>query len=335
MEIRVNDYEEPEQIVDSDRERYSVSRTCGYEKLSMSHIHNTCEILLVEAGRASYDIGGRTYQVETGDILVIGAMEFYRSRIEEPPYQRCGLRVSPAYLKSFLVEEDLQAVFATPGPEQFHGRLKKADRRIFRRMKELMDRLRIERETNLPFGSQMCRVILTELAVILFRLSGSERQYGEITAADARMRDVRAYIDTHFREKLSLDSLSGRFYLHPSTISKEFKRYCGYNVNRYINTVRVCEAANLLEFGSDSVARVGELCGYDSENTFLRQFRTVMSMSPLQYRKAARAWSGRILEKEEGEESFVRESDPEIAAVESREAKAGGFGDKETEERAV
>lgn len=335
MEIRVNDYEEPEQIVDFDRERYSVSRTCGYERLSMSHIHNTCEVLLVEAGKASYDIGGRTYRVEAGDILVIGAMEFYQSKIEEPPYQRCGLMVSPAYLKSFLIEEDLQAVFATPEPGHFNARLKNADRRAFRRMEELMDRLRYERETDFPFSSQMCQVILTELAVILFRLSGSERQYGEITAADARMRDVRTYIDTHFRDKLSLDSLSGRFYLHPSTISKEFKRYCGYNVNRYINTVRVCEAANLLEFGSDSVARVGALCGYDSENTFLRQFRMVMSMSPLQYRKAARAWAGQILEAEEPEIFRGPAGYPEREEIEREDMGAECFQSKEPGEKAV
>ena len=70
------------------------------------------------------------------------------------------------------------------------------------------------------------------------------------------------------------------------------KRYCGCNVNRYINTVRVCEAVRLLEEGEDLVFQVGTKSGFESENTFLRQFGRIMGMSPLQYRKAAKRWTG-------------------------------------------
>lgn len=111
------------------------------------------------------------------------------------------------------------------------------------------------------------------------------------------MREIKEYIDTHFQERLTLKTLSSRFYLHPTTISKEFRRCCGHNLNKYINTVRICRAASLLETGTDSVAEIAVKCGYESENTFLRQFRSIMEMSPLQYMKSVRVWMGKMREE--------------------------------------
>ena len=94
MQIRVNDYEELEHFRAICEDCYNVSRTCGYDRLRMSHIHNTCEILLVETGEADYYISGKKYHVAPYDILVIGAMEYHRSVITNPPYQRYNLSES-------------------------------------------------------------------------------------------------------------------------------------------------------------------------------------------------------------------------------------------------
>ena len=145
----------------------------------------------------------------------------------------------------------------------------------------------------------MQRGILTQTAVLLFRTFRMERNPEASTAADKAMREIKEYIDTHFQERLTLKTLSSRFYLHPTTISKEFRRCCGHNLNKYINTVRICRAASLLETGTDSVAEIAVKCGYESENTFLRQFRCIMEMSPLQYRKSVSVWMGKMREERE------------------------------------
>lgn len=290
MEIKINDYEEPEHFRAICEDNYNISRTCEYEKNEMHHIHNTCEILFVEDGAADYYISGKKYHVEPYDILVIGAMEHHLRRIDRLPFLRYGLTVKPTYFRSIILDEDLLKVFMTPSPEMFACYYKKIDPVVFNRILDLLRELKEEDVVHKPFRSQIQRTVITQIAVILFRALQFKRNESSMAASKARMLEIKEYIDGHFSEEINLNVLSEKFFLHPSTISKEFNRCCGYNLNKYINTVRVCEAASMLESNNDTVTEIAQRCGYDSVNTFLRQFKSIMEVSPLQYRKSVREW---------------------------------------------
>lgn len=290
MELKINDYEEPEHFRAICENNYDVSRTCEYVKNEMHHIHNSCEILLVEDGEADYYISGKKYHLEPRDIMVIGPMEHHFRRIDRLPFLRYGLTIRPNYFRSIILDHDLLKVFLTPKPEDFTENYKRIPPDIFQQIVDMLCYLKAEEGVHKPFRSQVQRTVIIQIAVLLFRTLGFKRNQGAITPSNIRMLEIKEYIDVHFREELNLNILSKQFFLHPATISKEFSRNCGYNLNKYINTVRVCEAASLLENNDDSVALIAEKCGYDSVNTFLRQFKSIMDVSPLQYRKSVHKW---------------------------------------------
>lgn len=290
MGIKINDYDEPDHFRAICEDNYNISRTCEYEKNEMHHIHNSCEILFIEDGAADYYVSGKKYHVEPYDILVIGSMEHHLRRIDRLPFSRYGFTIKPTYLRSVILDEDLLKVFITPAPDVFADHYKCVAPAVFARIVEMLSALKDEEEIHKPFRSQIERTVITQIAVILFRVFQFKRDDGGNAPSNARMLEIKEYIDMHFDEKLNLNILSERFFLHPSTISKEFARYCGYNLNKYINTVRVCEAAKMLENNNNSVSEIAEKCGYDSINTFLRQFKAIMEVSPLQYRKSVHEW---------------------------------------------
>lgn len=288
--LKINDYYEPEHFRAICEDNYNVSRTCDYEKNEMHHIHNTCEILLVEEGVADYYISGKKYHIEPYDILVIGAMEHHLRRIDQLPFLRYGLTVKPTYFRSIILDDDLIKVFQTPDPEHFALNYKHVPPDLFDSLISMICYLKEEEEIHKPFRSQIQRTIMIQIAVILFRLFRLKRNENHEKESSLIMVQIKEYIDSHFNEKLDLNTLSNIFFLHPSTISKNFYHYCGYNLNKYINMVRICEAAYMLENNGDSVASISEKCGYDSINTFLRQFKSIMEISPLQYRKSIHEW---------------------------------------------
>ena len=61
------------------------------------------------------------------------------------------------------------------------------------------------------------------------------------------------------------------------------------NINYYINSVRITNAVRILDTENISITELSERVGYDNVNTFLRQFKEKMDVSPLQYKKRNRS----------------------------------------------
>lgn len=286
MEININDYYGPDHYKAINEDNYNISRTCEYEKNVMHHIHNSSEILIIETGSADYYISNQKYHVEKNDILVIGSMEHHQSKILQPPYTRYGFTVKPSYCRSLNLEDDLMNVFSTPAPELFESHYKNINPEIIHQIIALLCYLKKEEEFNKSFRPQLERSIITQIAVLLFRAFEMKKQGCVLSVMNERMLEVKEYINSHYSEKLDLHRLGELFFLHPATISREFNRCCGMTLVKYINTVRVCEAAKLLESTQYSITLISDKCGYENVNTFLRHFKSIMQISPLQYRKS-------------------------------------------------
>ncbi len=80
----------------------------------------------------------------------------------------------------------------------------------------------------------------------------------------------------------AMQRLSGK---SQSCLCKAFDKYLHTSPSQYLNQLRVEYAATLLTSTSKSVLAIAYECGYDTPSYFHRCFRSVFSMSPLQYRK--------------------------------------------------
>ena len=95
---------------------------------------------------------------------------------------------------------------------------------------------------------------------------------------------VQKYIDAHYDEDISLTSLATRFVMEPSQLSREFKRYTGTNLNRYIRQTRLHRAAVLLSNTDMKASEVSRRVGYDNPEYFMKLFREEYNLTPSAYR---------------------------------------------------
>lgn len=290
MDVKINDYYEPDHFKALNEANYDVSHSCEYEQNEMHHIHESAEILFVENGSADYYVEGKKYYVEKGNILIIGSRKHHMRRLDKLPFLRYGLAVKPSYYRRLNLGEDLIKVWQGTSPDEFVQYFKKVENSVFNQCIYLLKSLYDEQKQDMPFSSMVEKSIVTQIAVILYRQWDLKRNKNEVSSMSQQMYDIKEYIDQHYIEDLNLNGLSEQFYLHPVTISKEFSRCIGQPLTKYINRVRVCEGARLLENTQESVTSIASQCGYNSVNTFLRQFKTIMETSPLQYRKEMKAW---------------------------------------------
>ena len=114
----------------------------------------------------------------------------------------------------------------------------------------------------------------------------------EETAASAfmpqRIREAKSRIEKHFGEtELSVASLAASAGVSEVYFRKEFSKYCGMAPNAYITQIRIDNAKSLLITGYYSVTETAMRCGFDSVSYFSDRFRTIVGMSPKEYKERA------------------------------------------------
>lgn len=100
------------------------------------------------------------------------------------------------------------------------------------------------------------------------------------------------YVEGHFREELTLERLSERYFLNASYVCVLFKRATGETFLGYLNTLRMREAHRLLLTTDDSLAKVAETAGYRDYYYFSRAFKKRFGISPRQCRLEGRRTDG-------------------------------------------
>lgn len=285
--MNVNDYQVGEQLQILSEENLSVYKRGDYEKNQISYIHNSSVLLMIEEGEAEYYIKQKKYQVKSGDIIVIGAEEYYRRRITKVPYIRYGFAIMPRYYSCVLDDVELLDILNTPDLDTFIRFYKNINKDLFIEMLECLQQLNGEKNGKAACREQMQRALVLQIIILLYRAVGHETSRShELNQAHERVHDMRKYINDNCSEELNLKVLSEIFYLHPTTISKDFSLYCNSTLNKYINTVRIREASKLLETQNYSVEVISSKVGYKNVNTFIRQFKTRTGVTPLEYKKS-------------------------------------------------
>ena len=83
--------------------------------------------------------------------------------------------------------------------------------------------------------------------------------------------EIMRYIDTSYRERISLSSLAKKFGYTPSYISRNFNKYAGVSLHEYINRLRYSQTQRLLETDkSITVSNAALACGFSSVKTYYR-----------------------------------------------------------------
>ncbi len=102
----------------------------------------------------------------------------------------------------------------------------------------------------------------------------------------ARFRQVRSYLDSHFRESISRDALAASVGMAPNSFSRFFRRASGTSLSDYVSTLRVRHAATLLVARRRlPVAEIARESGFRNLSVFNLQFRKRLGMTPRSYRR--------------------------------------------------
>lgn len=113
------------------------------------------------------------------------------------------------------------------------------------------------------------------------------RNYLVKTSSDKSIAEsMQDYVDQHYSEDISRNTLTDIFYLDPDYASKLFKKETGLSFKNYIINKRIEVAKNLLTTTDLPINTVADNVGYGNYSYFTRLFKKVTDMTPAEYRNA-------------------------------------------------
>lgn len=95
---------------------------------------------------------------------------------------------------------------------------------------------------------------------------------------------VKRYIREHLAENILLGDMAQLVYVHPTYLSKLFKKETQQNLSDYITQCRMERAKQLLKRPEYKIYEVAEACGFQDAKHFALVFKSYVGCTPRQYR---------------------------------------------------
>ena len=94
------------------------------------------------------------------------------------------------------------------------------------------------------------------------------------------------YLETHYQQPISLDTLAAEVHLTKEYLCVLYKREMGHTILHRLTLIRIGWARLYLEqYPEKRVCEIGRMCGFESPSYFGKKFREVVGMTPESYRR--------------------------------------------------
>lgn len=105
------------------------------------------------------------------------------------------------------------------------------------------------------------------------------------TEAVEIVREIHDRMLEHLDQKITIEELSRRYHINPTTLKMTFKSVYGTSLASHMKEHRMEQAERLLRETDMSIAEIANAVGYDSQSRFADAFKGVFQVLPREYRK--------------------------------------------------
>lgn len=240
------------------------------------HYHEFCKLLILVSGSGSYNVEGRRYDLQAGDIVLVGSRCVHRPEFApDSPYERMIVYIDPEFLQRTSTSDwDLSECFSG----KFGHVLRPTNPQ---RLISLA--LALEQDLADP---EPGRILLSESSLLrlLVKIGREMNHHGalhptSLQPKDSRVAQIQHYIDLHAAEDLSIDYLAAHFFLSKYHMMRLFRSDTGMSINGYILQRRLMLARELISGGMSAT----EACfqaGFGSYSSFTRAYNKYFGVTP-------------------------------------------------------
>jgi AraC-like DNA-binding protein/mannose-6-phosphate isomerase-like protein (cupin superfamily) len=252
--------------------------------------HDHFEITYIFKGEGTFHIENKRYEANEGDIFIIGNTEFHRL---EAHHVRELKTIALYFLPEFVYsvgQNSFDFEYLRPFFDhsfEFTNKISKSEFNSYGVL-DLMKKIYEEKLEKRDFFQLAVKNYLTEILLLIIRhyrkFSSDLIEYNKRSRNLERLKKVFSFLQNHYQESISLESVAQIACMSPSYFCKFFKKVTGSTLTDYIFRLRIDRAKELLLSGDLNITKIAYETGFESHSYFDRIFRRFTRLSPHEYR---------------------------------------------------
>lgn len=254
--------------------------SCNYQL--HHHYEYTYQVLFLLSGRIMYQVGDKEYEVTKGGFIILNTLEEHTLKVLDYPYERYIFQISPTFFQNEVKYPEIISVF-TRRPADFSHLLTLAEP-AWNYIYELIVEMEREYLGKRAYWEMYVGADLRKMFITIFGECADVLSTMKMSSASEIAYKVINYLEHHYTEDVSLDSISTALFLNKNYVAHVFKDETGYSPMYYMNSLRMSRAKALLMETNESVSDIAVKCGYTDFTHFSKQFKKYTGFSPRRFR---------------------------------------------------
>lgn len=251
---------------------YASSATYGADWISMFHSHSFSELFFVVDGEGEFCTEETTVPLHKDMLIIINpnVRHTEKSSVKKP------LTYIVLGIDNLQFEFSNSTGIGSSCIYDFHNYHSK----IIPILTMILEELKSKQESH----SQICQHLLSILLFRIRRITGDSFSSFSNKNIPGECQNIKYYIDSHYQEDLTLDSLAAIAHLNKFYFSHIFSDAYGISPINYLLERRILRSKDLLKNSDFSITQIASVAGFSSPNYFSQAFKKSTGFTPRAYR---------------------------------------------------
>lgn len=269
---------------------YKVTYNEGNCIILPAHWHNEFEIIYISRGLGTFKIDNIAYTVRQGNLLIINSQEIHYAFCDDKEGCSYYAFVFNMNYLSTAKEDICEKKYIAPllnGKVKivnFISGTKEREIECIELVKKIINAYS-EKNDYYELYIKGCLYQIINIIYVNNLIKEVQKKFSKSLENIESTKKIIEYINKNYANEIPISDLAKIANLSKYHFIRTFGAITGVSPIKYINMVRIDEAANLLKSADSNITEIANKCGYDNISYFIKTFKNYKGETPYSYRK--------------------------------------------------